>query len=67
MGTREAPLAHTPADMEFIKSGTSDTYVKYLWAGVKFQELTQTNTLSVKIAEFKQKFSQNNWSEFVFE
>ena len=58
------------SDKEFVTSGTSDTsdtYVKYLWAGVKFQELTQTNTLSVKIAEFKQKFSQNNWSEFVFE
>ena len=48
-------------DVEFVTKVTSDNCEKY------FQELTQKNTLSVKFAEFRLEFSQNNWSEFVFE
>ena len=43
-------------DVEFVTKVTSDNCEKY------FQELTQKNTLSVKFAEFRLEFSQNNWS-----
>ena len=49
-------------DMEFVTKVTNDTCVRYFWA----QENSRKITLHVKLAEFRQEFSQINWSEFVF-
>ena len=58
---------HYHPDMEFVTSGTSDTNVKNFWAEVIFSRMNLKITLFVKFAEFRLEFSQNSWSEFVFE
>ena len=58
---------HYHPDMEFVTSGTSDINVKNFWAEVIFSRMNLKITLFVKFAEFRLEFSQNSWSEFVFE
>ena len=49
------------ADREFVTSGTC---VKYFWVKVNFSRIIKI-TLSVRFAEFRLEFLQNNLSEFV--
>ena len=50
--------------VEFFTKVTNDIFLKHFWARVKFSRIDATK---LKFGKFRLEFSQNNWSEFVFE
>ena len=53
------------SDVEFVTKVTNDIWVKYFWASAKLSRVNAKNTLSMKFAEFRLEFSQNNWNELI--
>jgi hypothetical protein len=54
-------------DVEFVTKVTSDNHVKKNWVRVNFPRITAKNYPICDFAEFRLDFSQNNWSNFLFE